>query len=88
MENTNFVRLPTVGLNRKEDDEMNSTVMQIKTIQAGSPKSLDEQVNKFLKEIPLSLIKEVRFSTNYDVETTIEKFNALIAYSCMPMDEV
>lgn len=66
---------------------MNDIVMRIKTIQAGSPKSLDEQVNEFLKEIPLSFIKEIKFSTNYDAETTIEKFNALIAYSWMPADE-
>lgn len=63
---------------------MNGVVMQIKTIRADSPKALDKQVNEFLKEIPFSLVKDIRFTSNYDVETTIEKFNAFISYVWIP----
>lgn len=73
-----------MGLTRKEDDQMSNVVMQIKTIQTDSTKALDKQVNEFLKGIPFSLVKDIKFTSNYDVETTIEDFNVLISYAWIP----
>ncbi|WP_054701541.1 hypothetical protein [Secundilactobacillus odoratitofui] len=63
---------------------MSNVVMQIKTIQTDSTKALDKQVNEFLKGIPFSLVKDIKFTSNYDVETTIEDFNVLISYAWIP----
>lgn len=60
--------------------------MQIKTIRAGSIEKLDERANEFLRGVPLSFIKKIELSTDYDSEDDSTSFTVLIAYTWTPAD--